>query len=275
MTYMYALIVLISLVVVMGLFYGLILLLISKKKSYTKKDIILKYFHNAQRKNHKSTPCASCGMTCDEFVEAYLAGRANITDCPSIDIFEKDAIEKIVGKKKSVEIDKVAFVFCKGGNRAEKAFEYVGENTCASQKEIFSGCKLCKSGCLGCMDCQKVCPTGAIKKNRFGVAEVDRTKCIACGECVKACPNDLIKLIPLTQEVAVICNVNSNKLGEDVSKICTVGCTNCKECIKACPTGAISSKNGIIEIDESKCIHCYNCIYACPNRTISRLNKDV
>lgn len=276
MLYVYTLLILLGVAAILAITYIVVLLAISKTKKQTKKDIILSYIKNSKRANRNdNSACESCGLGCEEFVDKYLAGEMRITDCATIDSFERDAIERISGGRRSVDVEKVAFVFCKGGSRAKKAYKYIGVETCASQKELFGGSLLCKSGCLGCMDCAAVCPTSAISKNRFGVAEVDRSKCIGCGECVKTCPNDVIGLIPLTQEVAIVCNVNSERLGESVSEICSVGCTHCMACVRACKYDAIRVKNGYVEIDESKCVKCFDCVYACPNRTISKLMKDI
>ena len=45
-----------------------------------------------------------------------------------------------------------------------------------------------------------------------------------------------------------------------------VSCRHCTEplCMKSCIAGAISCKDGLIVIDQSKCVNCYSCIMACP-----------
>ncbi|NBK23352.1 MAG: 4Fe-4S ferredoxin [Spirochaetia bacterium] len=45
-----------------------------------------------------------------------------------------------------------------------------------------------------------------------------------------------------------------------------VNCRHCTEplCVKSCIGGAITSKNGVIIIDQSRCVLCYSCIMACP-----------
>ena len=45
-----------------------------------------------------------------------------------------------------------------------------------------------------------------------------------------------------------------------------VNCRHCTEplCIKSCIAGAITSKDGVIVIDQSRCVLCYSCIMACP-----------
>lgn len=51
----------------------------------------------------------------------------------------------------------------------------------------------CKAGCIGCMKCQKACPSGAIKVERFK-ATVNPELCTLCGECASVCPKGVISL---------------------------------------------------------------------------------
>lgn len=51
--------------------------------------------------------------------------------------------------------------------------------------------KVCTAGCIGCMKCQKECPTGAIVVTN-SLAEIDYSKCIGCGKCAEVCPRHII-----------------------------------------------------------------------------------
>jgi len=42
--------------------------------------------------------------------------------------------------------------------------------------------------CVGCTNCIKKCPTGAIRV-RSGKAQINEYRCIDCGECIRACPH--------------------------------------------------------------------------------------
>lgn len=55
--------------------------------------------------------------------------------------------------------------------------------------------KVCSTGCIGCMKCQKLCPTGAIKVHD-SAAYVTTELCNGCGECQKVCPTGCITLFP-------------------------------------------------------------------------------
>ena len=51
--------------------------------------------------------------------------------------------------------------------------------------------KACKTGCIGCMRCKKVCEVDAITIKNF-VAVMDYDKCTNCGECIDVCPVNTI-----------------------------------------------------------------------------------
>ena len=45
-----------------------------------------------------------------------------------------------------------------------------------------------------------------------------------------------------------------------------VSCRHCKDplCVKSCIAGALSKKDGVIEIDHDKCVGCLTCVLVCP-----------
>ncbi len=51
--------------------------------------------------------------------------------------------------------------------------------------------KVCKTACIGCKKCEKVCEVGAVKVENFK-ATVDPSKCTGCMKCVEACPQGSI-----------------------------------------------------------------------------------
>lgn len=51
--------------------------------------------------------------------------------------------------------------------------------------------KLCKTGCIGCQKCVKVCEAGAVTVKNF-CAFVDSNKCTGCQKCVENCPQGCI-----------------------------------------------------------------------------------
>ena len=52
----------------------------------------------------------------------------------------------------------------------------------------------CSSGCIGCMKCQKNCPSEAITVTN-NLARVDYSKCTGCGACVEGCPVKCIQMV--------------------------------------------------------------------------------
>ena len=73
-----------------------------------------------------------------------------------------------------------------------------------AQAEVYVGCSskdkggitrgICKTGCIGCMKCVKVCEAGAIEV-KDNLARIDYTKCTSCGLCVAQCPTGTIKRV--------------------------------------------------------------------------------
>lgn len=51
--------------------------------------------------------------------------------------------------------------------------------------------KVCKSACIGCKKCEKVCEAGAVTVANFK-ASVDSEKCTGCDKCIEACPQGCI-----------------------------------------------------------------------------------
>ncbi|MCQ2407151.1 MAG: 4Fe-4S binding protein [Oscillospiraceae bacterium] len=45
-----------------------------------------------------------------------------------------------------------------------------------------------------------------------------------------------------------------------------VSCRHCNDpiCVKSCIAGALSKKDGVIEIDHEKCVGCLTCVLVCP-----------
>jgi Na+-translocating ferredoxin:NAD+ oxidoreductase RNF subunit RnfB len=51
--------------------------------------------------------------------------------------------------------------------------------------------KVCSSGCIGCMKCEKACPAGAAKVSS-NLARIDPAKCRNTGKCFEVCPTKVI-----------------------------------------------------------------------------------
>ena len=62
---------------------------------------------------------------------------------------------------------------------------------CSSRDKGKDVVSACKSGCIGCKMCQKVCPSGAITVEN-NLAHIDPALCTGCGLCVEKCPKKII-----------------------------------------------------------------------------------
>lgn len=56
-----------------------------------------------------------------------------------------------------------------------------------------------------------------------------------------------------------------------------VSCRHCEDpnCIKSCISGALSKKDGAVEIDHEKCIGCLTCILVCPYGALIKDDNEV
>lgn len=260
---------LLTLLLSLSLIFLVVYLCFKKKKDSVATEIVKKSIIG-------KPDCKKCGANCSKFAEGLKNGEFGINDCPNLSAGKKEELKEVLDLKPESSGDKVAFVYCKGGNRASEDFNYEGVDKCSYMNQMYNGIKNCKYACLGCMDCAKVCPTMAIYKNEMGVAEIDRSMCIGCGECTKVCPDKLIRMIPLDQEIVTACKYCiNNQVNTDVTDICSVGCTKCGNCVSVCPTGALYFKDDSeLCFDITKCIKCHECVKACPNNTIVKTVTD-
>lgn len=62
---------------------------------------------------------------------------------------------------------------------------------CSNSDKGAQARKVCKSACIGCKKCEKVCASGAVTVNNFK-AVVDAEKCTGCNLCIESCPQGCI-----------------------------------------------------------------------------------
>ena len=115
--------------------------------------------------------------------------------------------------------------------------------------------------CLNCNLCINACPNGVIKKadDKFGAIHIDyenRGYCkFDCIECSKVCPSGAITKISLSDK---------QNLRIAMAVVDSEKCMNCGLCVLECPMKAITKKNdGTSVIDPTKCIGCGACTAVC------------
>ena len=56
-----------------------------------------------------------------------------------------------------------------------------------------------------------------------------------------------------------------------------VSCRHCTDplCVKSCISGALSSEDGVVIIDEEKCVGCFTCVLVCPYGALSPTDQGI
>ena len=211
--------------------------------------------------------CGACGYSgCDGYAEALAGENAMTNLCTPGGSGLAREISDILGVKAEDVIARVAVVYCRGDGAArESRMDYSGIQTCLAAKQLYGGQNACVFGCLGFGDCAEACPEDAICIED-GLARVDTRKCTGCRLCGKACPNNIILMDYSVLTAAVLCK-NTEK-GAQVRKKCSIGCIGCMKCVKECPAKAISAKDNLASVDQSKCSGCGTCVEVCVTKCI-------
>jgi Na+-translocating ferredoxin:NAD+ oxidoreductase RNF subunit RnfB len=218
--------------------------------------------------------CGGCGYPgCDGYADGVVNGGAKTNLCAAGGAELAKGIAGIMGVESEAAIPVRAFLKCKGSPEFSKRNTiYDGIKDCRSAVIVPGGSpNACPFGCIGLGTCVKVCVFGAMSIVD-GLASADPEKCIGCGTCVANCPKSVLKLIPRTSNVQVVCN--SNWRGPDVKKVCSVGCIGCGLCAKTCPAGAITVDKNLAFVDASKCTNCGACVAKCPTKSIGYIIPD-
>lgn len=216
--------------------------------------------------------CGACGYAgCDDYAKAIAEGTAKTNLCiPGADAVSKE-ISEILGTDFEDVVEMIAFVRCNGNESAtSKINVYDGIMSCMAASSVYGGPNACNYGCLGCGDCAKACPSGAICVME-GIVRVKRDVCTGCGLCAETCPKGIIEIIPQTATVAVACS--SKDKGGVARKKCSNACIGCKKCELNCPEKAITVQDNLAKIDYSKCTGCGICAENCPTKCIKTLEK--
>lgn len=166
--------------------------------------------------------------------------------------------------------DKVAFVKCSGGKKAQETFVRLGIHDCNDAKIVVrSAYDVCSASCCGLGNCVKVCRFGALSIEN-GTAYVDPEKCVGCRDCVRACPQKLIHIIPYKGVKVVPCS--SREDFDSRTRYCDSGCNACEDCKSNCPNGAIYMQEKHACIDPELCQNCNVCQYVCGRNVIKQMS---
>lgn len=213
------------------------------------------------------TNCGACGFPgCGGLANAIAKGEADINACFPGGADVARELASIMGVDADESVKKMAVVLCKAGDSAAVTkFDYRGIQDCWAAEQVGGGFKSCSYGCLGLGSCVRACPYGAIEITDDRLAIIIPEKCTGCTLCVAACPKTLIKMVPETQNVHVLCS-NYDK-GAAVKKVCSVGCTACTLCTKKATN--ISMINNLAITDYEIIDNAHEPAEICPTNTIS------
>ena len=213
--------------------------------------------------------CGGCGFAgCADYANAVVFKGAETNLCAPAGGVGANAIAEIMGQAPAeAAVKKVALVMCCGDDsEAVRRSSYNGIADCAAAHATAGGDKGCTYGCLGYASCARACPVDAIRIEK-GIARVDKDACISCGKCVKTCPRRLIKLVPATAEIHVLCS--SKDKGPAVKSVCGTGCIGCRICTKSAGE-AIAMDGFLAVVDYTKTLEAPEVIEKCPGHCIRK-----
>lgn len=215
--------------------------------------------------------CGGCGFAgCAAAAEAVVKGDSPANVCPALNAETAKKVAAIMGVEYVEREPEIAVVRCQGTG-VQPRFHYFGVQDCRAAALVQGGPHGCSYGCLGFGTCVEACPFEAMRMRPDGLPEAIPERCTGCGKCAQVCPRGLIRILPASKRIHVLCR--SHDKGGIVKKICAQGCIGCKKCEKECPYDAIHVTDFVAEIDYEKCKVCGKCIKACPVGVIVNIRK--
>lgn len=222
--------------------------------------------------------CGGCGFSGCHAFALECAGASSLAglSCSGLSEEGMEKIASILGLHAVAAQRKVAVVRCSATcSDREPLNHYDGVESCAIQSALYQGESDCIYGCLGCGDCVKACPFGAMSiDSKSKIPLIDLRKCTGCGKCAETCPRGLCELVPVKGDglpIVVVGCANRDR-GPVAIKECTVSCIGCGKCLKVCPAEAPVISSFLAHIDPEKCTSCGDCIPACPRKSIKSIS---
>lgn len=219
--------------------------------------------------------CGSCGYGgCSDYAKAIITEGKPINLCAPGGDETLKKLSEYLDITATLTERMVAIVLCKGGDKvAKQKALYNGIADCSAAELVAGGHKACGYGCLGLGSCARVCPVGAIEITSDNLAVVHPELCIGCGKCVSACPRHLIKLIPESRSIHVLCSSKDRR--PVVKKVCRVGCIGCGLCAKIVNSPAITMDGALSVVNYSQPLENEEIIARCPQKTIEKRTGQI
>jgi Na+-translocating ferredoxin:NAD+ oxidoreductase subunit B len=214
--------------------------------------------------------CGACGFAgCSDYARSIVLNGADISICRPGGQETVQRIAAFMGIKASEREREVALVLCNGDDSsAVHKADYNGIADCASAELAGGASKACRFGCLGLGSCARACPVKAIEITAGRIALIHPELCIGCGKCIKKCPRHLIRMVPESRSIHVLCM--SKDRGNAVKKVCSVGCIGCTLCTRAVNQQGIRMEGALAVVDYSIPLDNDEVITKCPQHTIHR-----
>ncbi|MGQ9472620.1 MAG: RnfABCDGE type electron transport complex subunit B [Candidatus Caldatribacteriaceae bacterium] len=251
----------------LGLGFGLSLAWLAKKMAVAENPLVQKVAEILPGAN-----CGACGYPgCAGLAEKIVSGEALVNACPVGEIRVWQEIARILGNSEKLHFEtKKAVLLCQGGKGiASEISRYHGVQDCKAVALLGNVPRICRFGCLGFGNCERVCPFSAIRMDsETGLPQIMVAKCTGCGKCVAECPRKVLALVPYKE--LVLCTCTSKDPGKVVRQACSRGCIKCQICVRTCPEKAITLEGERIQIDPEKCTLCGLCIEKCPTQCLVR-----
>lgn len=232
-----------SIMVGLGLFFGIIIAVSSRLLRVDEDPRI-----EGTNALLPGSNCGACGEPgCLAFAEKVVAGLAPPSKCSVSSDSVIESIAEYLQVDAGEQEKMVARLKCGGGSvQAHQIAEYRGFEGCRAAALVSAGGKGCSWGCLGLGDCEVACTFEAIHMNANGLPQVDVDKCTGCPDCTDACPRNLFEVIPMSHKLYVQCN--SPLAGEAATVLCRTACDACGKCAADAP-GLVRMEGSLPVVD--------------------------